>query len=131
MYDDLRELFGLDGDATASLYEILERAEILADQASQGLTQLGVLASVTDLLTRATIIHRMALRTIYHFTYEIPEELDSDLAVLSTRFRDAARKVRDSAPNDETLYATHHAVAVILDRIGTDIHHTREIKVFL
>ena len=36
---------------------------------------------------------------------------------------------RTTAPDDATLYATHHAVAVILDRIGTDVQYVAHTQV--
>lgn len=125
----IRDLYDLDGDTTVRLYETLDLAEALAAEASQGLTQLGVLASVTDLLTRATTIHQYAARTIGDYTNRVPSGLHRALTDISDRFRTAATTIRATAPEEATLYAAHHAVHVILDRIGTDVLHVAYTQV--
>lgn len=125
----IRDLYDLDGHTTVNLYETLDLAEALAAEASQGLTQFGVLASVTDLLTRATRINEYAARTIGDYTDRVPAGLYRALTDISNRFRTAATTIRDTAPQDSTVAAAHHAVHVILDRIGTDVLHVAYTQV--
>lgn len=125
----LRDLYDLDGHTTVNLYEVVELAEALAAEASQGLTLPGILASVTDLLTRATRINEYAARTLGDYTNRIPSGLYRALTDISNRFRTAATTIRATAPEEPTLYAAHHAVHVILDRIGTDVLHVAYTQV--
>ena len=127
--DTLRDLYDLDGHTTVNLYDVVDLAQALAAEASQAPTPDGINTRVTHLLTQATTIHQLAARTIGDYTNRVPSGLYRALTDISNRFRTAATTIRDTAPEEPTLNAAHHAVYVILDRIGTDVLHVAHTQV--
>lgn len=117
----LRDLYDIDGVATVYLYEVADLAQELATDATQTPTPDEVNTRVTGILTRATTIARYAERTIGDYTDRVPAGLYKAFLDCGNRIRAAASTIRDTAPDDATLHAAHHAAHTIIDRIGCDV----------